>query len=122
MAIILRKGDNENIYGTIWMRPPEVPDPVDITGWVIWFTIKRRWPDGDGAALLQKTIGDGIEVIDAEAGTFVIRIDYDDLDDIPNAERTVFICDVQVKDHLLRIKTIAQEPCIVLGDVTLATS
>lgn len=50
-------------------------NPIDITGWTIFFTIKKNIDDADEDAILVKTI---TTFIDAEAGQALINLDWAD--------------------------------------------
>ena len=45
---------------------------ANITGWTLTFSIKKQY--GDAAALLTKTVGAGITIIDAANGVFQIAL------------------------------------------------
>lgn len=116
----LRRGDTHTITGRV-MTTASVA--VDITGWMIWFTLKRKWTDADGSAVLMKTTGgSGITITDATNGRFEIAIAATDLSGITGAERTEFLYDLQIKNTSNEIQTLAAGRLIVLGDVTGATS
>lgn len=94
---------------------------LTITGYAIWFTAKPNisLPDG-GSGVIQKTIGNGITVIDAIEGKIRITILPADTAGI-NLE-TKYECDVQVKSPTNEIFTVARGTVTVSIDVTQATT
>ena len=120
-SLTLRKGDDQVIRGAVTDRDPQSPQPVDITGWTIWFSVKRKYPDADGAAVLVKKTGAGITITDAGGGKFAITLVPADLASIPNAQRSHFRYDVQVRNEHLKIHTLGDGDLTVLGDITVTT-
>lgn len=116
-SITLRKGDDQTIRGVV-SQSHDSAVPVDITGWMIWFSVKRRWPDTDGQSVVAKVVGGDIAITDGPAGKFTISIRPSDFASIPNAERTSMLYDVQARKADAHIQTLAQGDLIVLGDVT----
>ena len=118
-SVTLRKGDDQTIHGAVTTRSCSGdPQPQDITDWMIWFTVKRRWPDGADAAVVKKQTGGDITITDAPGGLFDVRMRAADLALIPNAPRTYMQYDVQVRNRRFRLRTIGQGELIVLGDIT----
>ncbi len=69
--------------------------PVDLTGYDLKFTAKKNAKDADNAiGAIQKSLGDGIEVIDAANGEILITIDPDDTTD--NTETVTYFIDLQM--------------------------
>jgi hypothetical protein len=116
--MILRRGDSHTITGQV---TTDSGSQVDISGWTIWFTVKRRWQDSDGQAVLIETTGGDVNIIDGPNGRFTISIAPTDFASVPNAERTDLLYDVQIKNGTA-IQTLAQGRLTLLGDVTYATS
>ena len=118
MSLTIRRGDDEVIFGRISDRKCQ---PVDITGWQIWFSVKRRWPDSDAEAVLIKTNGPDLDISDPLLGEFEVRINNPDFASIPNTERSYFLYDVQIKKNPGGgVKTLGQGDFIILGDITFA--
>lgn len=69
------------------------------------------------STLLEKTLGDGIEVEDVDAGTVTITIDAGDTDDAPG-RRAAYPYDVQVTFPDGIVKTPVRGLFIVIPDVT----
>lgn len=115
--LIAIRGDDE-IYD-VEFKMPDGTTPLNLTGVQgIWFTAKRSSLDPDADALVQKSLGSGITVVSAPAGTATITIDAADTVDI---EPTVLVWDAQVKDSLGKIRTAAQGTLKITADVTRAT-
>lgn len=91
-----------------------------ITGYTIWFTAKPNisLPDG-GSGVIQKTIGNGITVLDASQGK--IRIGLVPADTAGINQETKYECDVQVKSPTNEVSTVARGTVTVSIDVTQAT-
>jgi hypothetical protein len=118
-SLEVRKGDDHIIRGTVrGLTDQDHLVPVDITGWFIWFSIKRRYPDTDGQAVVSKVTGGDIVITDAPLGQFEITVRASDFANIPNAERTYMRYDVQVKTATLRINTLGDGDFVILGDIT----
>jgi hypothetical protein len=120
MGLTIRRGDDEVIFGRISNR---LCQPVDISGWKIWFSVKRRWPDPDSQAVMIKTNGPDLDITDPLLGEFEVYIRQPDFADIPNAERTLMLYDVQIKKNPGGgVKTLGQGDFTILGDITFAVT
>lgn len=53
--------------------------PVDITGWLISWMVKRHKADADGDAMIIKTVGDGITIVSAADGICRVSVEDDDI-------------------------------------------
>jgi hypothetical protein len=90
---------------------------LDLTGLTITFTAKRRYSDLDDDAVLQKTSGAGIEVLDAEAGTATITIDPEDTADLELETLPTLAWDLQVENGG-DVRTPLQGQLAIRPDVT----
>lgn len=114
-TLTMRKGDTQVLRGAVTVKVAGVVTPVDITGWKIWFTAKRRRTDTDAQAVVAKAITMGA----AANGRFSISFVSTDFGSIPNAERTVFLYDVQIKTDISGpVQTLGDGQLIILGDIT----
>lgn len=103
-------------------RPDEdgVQQPIDITDSTLWFTAKKGIADADAATTtIQKTSGDGIEVLDAVAGTALITLDPADTDGL--TVKTTYLADVELVEADETVTTIASGKLVILLDVTRAS-
>ena len=89
----------------------------DLTGAVgVWMTAKAAYTDADPGTF-QKTIADGITVIDAATGT--IQVDLDPTDTSALAGQTARLYyDIQVEDVANKVSTLVRGRLIVRPDVT----
>ena len=94
--------------------------PLDLTARSLRFTAKTRIADSDADAVLVKTIGDGIELVDADEGTATLTIEPDDTSDI-DLPRTL-IWDLQVEDGAGDVRTPLRGKLAIVRDVTRNTS
>jgi hypothetical protein len=69
--------------------------PMDLTGASVSFTAKRSRVSLD--AMIQKSVGDGIEIVDAQEGK--IAIDIAPADTMYSQRDTVLVWDIQVVDQ-----------------------
>ena len=94
----------------------------DITGWSFWFTIKRDNALPDEKALLQKTVGDGIQIVTPANGLIRITVYLSDRTALNAGSNYKF--DIQCKDSEGRIVTISGAGGIIeiLADTTHAIS
>lgn len=91
---------------------------VDLTGATgVWMTAKSALADADGAAIFQKTLTDGVTVIDDVTGT--VQVDLEPADTAAlDGPRDRLYYDVQVLDVDDKITTLAHGRLIVRADVT----
>lgn len=110
-------GDTEEIDGIVIDSAGIVQD---ISGWAFWFTMKKQDSEEDSAAVLQKTVGDGIAIVDASLGKYKVTINPSDRSAL--RAKTVYRFDIQAKDSETRIVTLVQGSVEVLPDTTHAIS
>lgn len=94
-------------------------DDVNLTGLVLTFTAKHKYEDADADAVFVKTLGDGIAVVSAEAGTATITVSPEDTDDL-TYHRTL-VWDLQVEDGA-DVRTPLRGTLAVRRDVTQGVS
>lgn len=90
--------------------------PVDITDAQFYFTAKRSKTDADVNAIIQKSSGDGISILDASGGMAVIVIQPEDTDFLDDEPR--LYCDVQMVEADGTTTTIARGRLTLLYDIT----
>lgn len=91
-------------------------EPLNLTGASAWFTAKNNTADLDNAAVFQKTIGDGITVVNAVGGIMLVRLAEVDTSSITGK---VFLqYDLQVKDATDGVWTVSRGVILVESDVT----
>lgn len=116
-----QRGDT-NRYSTPIVAPVAgVSTPVNLdTVAKIWFTVKREWDDADAAAVIQKTLGDGIVVsAPASAGIAVITISSAETAALSGLQRLVF--DVQILESNGNVTTVDKGYFQIVRDATKAT-
>jgi hypothetical protein len=86
--------------------------PLDITGWTIYFTIKRYVTDPDVSALIQKIITSHTDPVN---GKSALNLSHTDTDSLPEG---VFVYDIQIKTSGGEIHTIYKGQVKVSVDVT----
>ena len=91
-------------------------NPLNLTGASAWFTAKRTTSDDDNSAVFQKTVGNGITIIDAINGIMLVRLAEADTSSIAGKEYLEY--DLQVKDTSNGVWTVARGSLLVLADVT----
>lgn len=95
-------------------------NPLDISGASAWFTAKRATTEADNTAVFQKTVGDGITITDALNGIMLVQLAEADTNTLTKKE--VLEYDLQVKDVLNGIYTVARGSLTVEADVTRAST
>lgn len=88
--------------------------PINITGWTIYYTVKRRLEDLDVDAVIRKTITTHTNPTGGQTEIVLLNTDTQ------NLETETFWHDIQVKDTNNKINTIAFGTFNVLADVTRA--
>ena len=94
----------------------------DITGASLAFTVKRRATDAQAAALIAKTSAESseIEITDAEAGLFEVKLAAGDTADLlPDGRRATFLYDVEMTLDG-EVGTVVAGDLVLLPDVTTA--
>jgi len=116
IALEIIRGDDE-ILDLAFKDPAGAA--LNITGATgIWFTAKRSSLDDDIDALIQKSLGAGIAVVSAPAGTATVTINAADTTGI---DPTTLVWDAQIKDAAGKVRTAAKGTLKVVHDVTRAT-
>ena len=87
---------------------------IDITDWIIFFTVKKNEEDSDDNAVIKKDI---TVHTNAALGLSSISLDDDDTDIAPRD----YWYDIQVKKDTGEIKTITKDKFIVHTDITRRT-
>ena len=109
------RGDTVVLSGAVTLGG----DPYNLTGATLWCTAKSKHTDADVDAIFQKTLGDGITVVNAAAGLYTIQIDPADTEALSKV-KTVLVYDVQLMDSNSKIYTIASGNFIIHPDVSNA--
>ena len=94
----------------------------DLTGAALAFTVKRRATDAQAAALIAKTSAEvtEIEITDAEAGLFEVKLAAGDTADLlPDGRRATFLYDVEMTLDG-EVETVAAGDFVLVPDVTTA--
>jgi hypothetical protein len=95
--------------------------PTDFTTYQnVWFTVKKMVTDADGAAVMQKTLGNGIAVVSSDHTRLRITINPADTANLTiTGQSLVLLYDVQTKDSGGNINTPASGSIILTPDITL---
>lgn len=96
--------------------------PVDITGWKVWFTVKRNFPDADNNAVYQANSTDGsgdVTITSSTQGKVTVRMPALKTFAFPDG-MTKLIYDVQTKDASGVTATVDVGTVTVSPDVTRA--
>lgn len=115
-ALTVKRGDTIDLEVTA----TRAGAPVDLTGADIWCTGKRNLKDADADAVFQKKIGDGVAIVDADAGEALVTLDPADTASL--TKQTTLYCDVQLVEADGRVTTIASGTLTVELDATVATA
>jgi hypothetical protein len=108
MNLDMIRGDSKTFYFAL------NTDLTDAVG--VWMTAKASYADGD-PGVFQKTLADGISVIDETSGTISVELDPGDTSDLDG--RTMrLVYDVQVEDVDNKVSTVRRGRLIVRPDVT----
>jgi len=95
---------------------------LNLTGAELWFTAKDGIKDNDVDAIIQKTIGNGITVLSAIAGTLEVKIEPADTEEINIAgSEKSFVWDLQVKTADDDVYTLDSGTLTLTPDVTRAS-
>jgi hypothetical protein len=102
--------------------------PIDLTGCELTWTAKRHYEDAqDADSTIVKTIGDGIEVVSAAAGTIIVTLDAADTADIESewpawVTGCTYVWDLEVLDDYEQKRTRGRGTLRVYRDVTVSTA
>lgn len=91
-------------------------NPIDITGWIVFFTVKKSYLDSDDDALIKKDI---TSHSDPSNGKTRLVIEASDTDDMDNGK---YYYDIQVKKGDGKINTVLNDILELSYDVTRRTS
>ncbi|OGX06478.1 MAG: hypothetical protein A2Z88_03410 [Omnitrophica WOR_2 bacterium GWA2_47_8] len=89
-------------------------DPIDITGWVLFFTLKKSVNDDDSAALLKIDVASHSDPVNGKSKITIPKESSDDL-------AGDYVYDFQYKDSSGRVKTIMSGEIEFIKDVTIRT-
>lgn len=104
----LERGDSQNYY---------LEFEADITGWIIYFTMKKNYNDSDDAAILKKDITVHIDPVNGKTKFTLTHEDTKDL------ELFDYYYDIQIrKQDGITIKTPMKGHFEIVYDVTNRTS
>lgn len=118
--LVARRGDSETYELTLRDRNG---NPLDLdTLTAMWFTVKRSPASPDADSIVQKTLGSGISVVDADAGTATVDLAPGDLAGLAGDTTIILTWDLQTKDVDGRIETPDEGAFTVELDVTHATT
>ena len=67
--------------------------PADITGWTIYFTLKKNKTDSDDNAVIKKDITNHIDPVNGESELLILPTETDNL-------LGVYYFDIQIKRHI----------------------
>lgn len=111
------RGDTVVIQMTI----TEDDIPMNLTGYSVWFTMKKVITDADAATgAIQKTVGSGIVLLDTVNGLIEITIAPGDT--APNDGVQKYEADVQIKHTASgKIETVARGTITFEPDITRAS-
>lgn len=112
------RGDDEIYELTLKQRDGTA---LNLTGVSIWFTVKRSHEETDVQAIVRKTVGSGITIVNAAIGRADVRILAADLASLP-PRRTTLVWDCQVRDAAGFVSTVDRGQLVVDPDVTIATA
>jgi len=108
------RGDDETYELTITDRNDV---PINLTGCLLWFTVKRDESETDAQALAQKMIGAGITVVNAATGRADVRLAAADTASL-SGKRAKLVWDCQIKDAAGLVSTVDSGALLVDADVT----
>lgn len=117
MDLKMFRGDSKSF---VLALPDAAGNPIDLTGAMVWMTAKEALADDDSGATFQKSVGDGITVLDDTHGVILVELDSADTEDLA-ASRTRLYYDVQVKDADDKVTTALSGRITVYPDVTITT-
>lgn len=92
----------------------------NLAGCSFWFTAKSSKELPDFSAEIRKTLGNGITIVDADAGTFSVEITPADTENLEfNGEETLkLFYDIQMRNQIDQVFTLVAGILTVVADVT----
>lgn len=94
--------------------------PVDVTNGTFWFTVKEYINETDGEALIVKTTGDGITILNAPLGQILVTLNPGDTNVLYINETTTYYWDLQYQDINGIVQTVFIGRLTIIQDVTRA--
>ncbi len=117
-SVEMMRGDSRSL--TIQAKQPNSNNPQDITGWSLWCTGKTNLRQADADAMFQKTLAaGGITITNGPLGVAKVKLDPADTAGA-SAPSTQIYCDVQGRDVLGDVVTLASGTILIHADVTRA--
>ena len=113
--IIVRRGDTKKIPVTAYDTSGLPFNLAQVTG--IKFTVKKKRSEPDSSALISKSLGSGIEVLNAANGTMMVTLNPADTSSMTSSLRGL-VWDIQIVTSLGEVYTIADGLMNVERDVT----
>jgi uncharacterized protein YbjT (DUF2867 family) len=95
-------------------------DAIDLTGASVTMTAKEAYTDLDASATFQKTISDGITVLDEDTGVIQVELEPADTTSL-DGKKTRLYYDIQVEGSDGKVTTAVRGKLIVHPDVTIDT-
>ena len=108
--LIVKRGDTKKY--TLYFKDDD--GAVNITGWIVFFTVKEKVDDTDNNAKIKKTI---ITHVDVTQGKSQIELSPTDTDLVGN-----YLYDIQIKKATNEINTILEGTIVFTKDITQRTS
>jgi hypothetical protein len=114
-TITAHRGDTVEIF--ISLTDVEGLEQIDVTGMMIWFTLKRSPDDTDLQALLQKnTSTGGVIITNTALGQAKVILSAEETSAIPAP--SIYLYDVQVKDASGKVTTVDEGYLDLRTDIT----
>lgn len=111
--ISIYRGDDEERL--LIFKNGTTKERIDITGWKIYFTVKKNKHDSDDVALIKVDWTDHSEPTEGE--TYLTLTDTD-----TDIDPDIYICDIQIKRPAGTIKTIDVMDFEIHTDITRRTT
>lgn len=108
----ITRGDDESI--TVTFKDSD-SNPIDITGFTVYFTAKNRKSDIDGDAVISKDITSHSDPVNGETVIFLSNTDT-------SIEPGTYYYDIQYKNTANEITTVIISTLEVKQDITTRTS
>lgn len=113
--LTVKRGDTRKIPVQLFDENEEAMPLSQVSE--VFFTLKRKKSDLDASALIAKSLGDGVEVVDAETGHVQVVIDPIDTTGITGYARGLH-WDIQVVTQTGEVYTVAEGLMAIEADVT----